>query len=86
MRKADRRYSVTYTGHVRDGVVVFDGARPAEGSVVRVEEQAQGVQAKPPSWGEVFEDLIGSAEGLPADMAENHDHYIHGADKHEPRR
>jgi hypothetical protein len=47
--------------------------------VVRVEEVA--AKAAGANWGEVLKDLIGAAEGLPKDMAENHDHYIHGAPK-----
>ena len=73
---------MSYTGHVEKGVVVFDGPnRPSEGAVVRVEEVPV---CQSPSWGEVFKDLIGAAEGLPEDMAENHDHYIHGASKRAP--
>lgn len=34
-----------------------------------------------PTWGEVFKDIIGKAEGLPIDMAKNHDHYLHGTPK-----
>jgi hypothetical protein len=64
---------MSYKGHVKDGVVVFEGPdRPSEGVTVRVEEVAQAA-----NWGEVFKDLIGAAEGLPEDLAENHDHYIH---------
>lgn len=71
---------MTYTGHMENGVVIFDGpARPPEGAVVRVEEIAAAEQA--PTWGEVFNDLIGAADGLPADFADNHDHYIHGTPK-----
>ena len=36
---------------------------------------------EPPAWSDIFQDLIGSLEGLPDDMAENHDHYIHGSPK-----
>jgi hypothetical protein len=73
---------MTYNGRVEKGVVVFDGpARPPEGTEVRVEEVQPAGQES--SWGEVFKDLIGAAEGLPEDMAENHDHYIHGAPKRE---
>lgn len=72
---------MSYTGRVENGVVVFDGPnRPSEGATVRVEEVA-AEQAQ--SWGEVFKDLIGAAEGLPADLAENHDHYIHGTPRRE---
>ena len=28
-----------------------------------------------------YKGLVGILEGLPTDMAENHDHYIHGAPK-----
>ena len=34
------------------------------------------------SWGEALQELAGTAEGLPSDLAQNHDHYLHGA----PRR
>ncbi len=29
-----------------------------------------------------FADVIGTVSELPADMAENHDHYLHGAPKY----
>ena len=34
------------------------------------------------SWGEALLEVAGTAEGLPPDYAENHDHYLHGL----PRR
>jgi hypothetical protein len=34
------------------------------------------------SWGEALLEVAGTAEGLPADFAHHHDHYLHGA----PRR
>ena len=71
---------MTYKGKVKGGVVVLEGpSRPAEGAEVRVQEVSP--TADHPSWTEVFKDLIGAAEGLPEDLAENHDHYIHGAPK-----
>jgi hypothetical protein len=70
---------MTYVGHIKKGVVVFDGPeRPPEGAKVRIEEVPAEEQQ---NWVEVFKDLIGTVEGLPTDMAENHDHYIHGAPK-----
>ena len=72
---------MSFTGQVKQGVVVFDGpARPPDGAVVRVEEVLQ-TKADQPTWGDVFKDLIGTVDGLPDDMAENHDHYIHGSPK-----
>ena len=68
-----------YRGHVKNGVVVIDqdGALP-EGAEVRVET----MEGQPPkTLAERFKDVIGKAEGMPADFAENHDHYIHGDPK-----
>lgn len=71
---------MTYRGRVKNGVIVLDEpAALPEGVAVDVspaEPEADG-----PTWGEVFRDLTGQAEGLPTDMARNHDHYIHGAPK-----
>lgn len=39
-----------------------------------------GTSAK--NWGDSLLEIAGTAEGLPADFAHNHDHYLHGA----PRR
>ena len=60
-----------------NGVVVFDGPQPPlpEGAKVRVElVEAPGRK----TLAEALATIIGIAEGLPADMAEEHDHYIHG--------
>lgn len=32
-------------------------------------------------WSVALEELAGTAEGLPADLAHNHDHYLHNAPK-----
>ena len=74
---------MTYTGHIENGVVVFDGpSRPPDGTIVRIEEVSNGEPA--PTWAEVFRDFIGVIDDLPEDMAENHDHYIHGTPKRPP--
>ena len=79
---------MTYRGRVENGIVVFDGGRPlADGTIVEVApvSQPQGEPVAPssdePTWAEVLKDFIGKAEGLPSDMARNHDHYIHGSPK-----
>ena len=30
------------------------------------------------SWNDALQELVGTAQGLPSDLAENHDHYLHG--------
>lgn len=71
----------TYMGEFRDGVVVFEGTPPPlpQGTKVRIEP----VEAERDL--EALRDLLlsvaGKAEGLPPDMAEQHDHYVHGTPK-----
>jgi hypothetical protein len=76
----------TYTGEVRNGVVVFEGSAPAvpSGTKVRIEliEPIETELDSTPTLAERYASIIGIVEGLPADMAEEHDHYIHGT----PRR
>ena len=38
-------------------------------------------QLRPRTLAEIFRDVIGKAQGLPADMAEHHDHYLYGTPK-----
>jgi hypothetical protein len=79
---------MTFTGHVQDGKVVLTSPIPLpDGTKVRVEP----ILAEPPSadpaadapttlW-EHYKDVIGKAEGLPADAATNVDHYLYGHPK-----
>jgi hypothetical protein len=83
----------TYTGQVQNGVVVFDAgvAPPPEGMRVRVEAERSSDVVESPfpedrmaptrAW------LLAMARDaeedpesltLPADLAQNHDHYAHG--------
>jgi hypothetical protein len=76
--------NMTYRGIVKNGVVVFgDTAKLAEGTAVRVEPIAQSASVSDDGLTlvEQFRDLIGTVPELPSDMAENHDHYLHGASK-----
>ena len=70
---------MVYRGYVKGGVVVLDPkVELPEGIEVRVEP------LPPPSGKTLAErlgDLIGSVPDLPPDMAEQHDHYLHGAPK-----
>jgi hypothetical protein len=79
---------MTYTGKVQQGVVVFDGeSKPSEGASVRVEEVQpvdSNTDSRPSVW-DVLREFDGTAVGLPSDMAENHDHYIHGTPKRDSK-
>jgi hypothetical protein len=75
---------MTYRGKVQGGVIVIDGQdRPPEGAVVSVSVVEPPATSDPtaPTWAEVFKDVIGKAQGLPADSSTNHDHYLYGVRK-----
>jgi len=86
---------MSFTGVVQNGTVVMEGPCPLPNGTrveIVVKESAcptnQGkhppvVQAASPL-GERLLRLAGIMEGLPTDLAENHDHYIHGAAKRQP--
>lgn len=71
---------MTYRGHVENGVVVFDEpvALP-DGAQVNVQLDPD---PKRRTLSERLRGVIGTAKGLPPDLAENHDHYLHGRPKH----
>jgi hypothetical protein len=70
---------MSYVGHVKNGVIVLeDEASLAEGTKVRVEPIED---ADTPTLAERLKNCIGIIEGLPSDMARNHDHYLHGQPK-----
>jgi len=74
---------MVYRGHVENGVIRLEGA-PAlpEGVEVEVRLLAENASAEGekeiPSLYERLKDVVGKAEGLPPDLAANHDHYLHG--------
>jgi hypothetical protein len=77
---------MTYRGHVRNGVVLLDdNVRLPDDSEVRVElVQAGGDTPEDETGPTLFEQLrplAGAAKGLPPDLAQNHDHYLHGQPK-----
>jgi hypothetical protein len=79
---------MTYQGHVRNGIVLLDnGAKLPEGAEVRVElvpeRQATPAIAETPPLYDSLAPFIGKAEGLPADMSVNLDHYLYGTPKRE---
>ncbi|MCG3127579.1 MAG: hypothetical protein CHACPFDD_02444 [Phycisphaerae bacterium] len=77
---------MSYRGKVRNGVVEFeDGPVPPDGTIVRIEpvDELRPPDQRSGTLGERLLRHAGTAgEGLPADLARNHDHYLHG----QPRR
>jgi hypothetical protein len=78
---------MTYRGTVQKGVVVLDEpARLPDGAKVEVSLIDADTSFSPgsngtPSVFDQLKDLAGTVEGLPADIAENHDHYLYGTRK-----
>ena len=71
---------MTYRGHVKNGQIALDEpVELPEGSEVNVEIVQNG-DGKPTIWDKLRE-LAGTVEGLPPDMAENHDHYLYSTPK-----
>ena len=70
---------MTYRGRVKNGVVVLDEpAELPEGAEVRV-ELAEPRQGR--TLADRLRGVIGIVKGLPPDLAEHHDHYLHGVPK-----
>ena len=68
---------MSYIGTIENGVVVLPPqAQLAEGTKVRVEPVETGEVV--PTLEELLAPLAGKASGLPSDLAEQHDHYLHG--------
>jgi hypothetical protein len=79
MRQKGGSETMRYTGQIKNGVVVLDndpglpeGARVAVEPIEPVTRRSLAERLRP---------VIGIAEGLPKDLAENHDHYLHGRPK-----
>ena len=71
---------MTVRGTIRNGVVVLDAeATLAEGTIVRVESIEASENT--PTLYEQLQPIVGTAKGLPPDLATQHDHYIHGQPK-----
>ncbi len=71
---------MSFQGTIQNGVVVFDHPQQLPDGT-RVEILVQEEPASQPSLRERLRKLAGTVDDLPADMARNHDHYIHGAPK-----
>ena len=68
---------IEYKGKVSGGVVVLEaGVALPEGAEVRIALVEPGTTV-----GGRLMKFAGRAKGLPPDIAENHDHYLHGHPK-----
>ena len=75
---------MTIQGTVVNGVVVPDNGQPLpEGARVEIvlADPKTGDGNAPRSLNDVLTEFAGCMEGLPADLAAQHDHYIHGTPK-----
>jgi len=74
-----------YRGHVGNGVIVLDESAPfEEGAKVQVDLAAEATDTgddSGPSFTQRFAEVMGKAQSLPEDAAENHDHYLYGVPK-----
>lgn len=71
---------MSFEGQVVNGVVVLDDGRPIPDGT-RVEVIVRETTGTAPTLRDRLLQWAGTVDDLPADMARNHDHYIHGAPK-----
>ncbi len=77
---------MTLEGHIENGHVVFNTPVVLpEGTKVTVSVQAESASSEQadelPTLYDRLKSVAGKAKGLPADLAINHDHYLHGQPK-----
>lgn len=66
-------------GTIQDGVVILDTDSPLPDGT-RVKVTAPDAAEKPTHY-DLLRDIIGQAQGLPEDLAKNHNHYVRGGPK-----
>jgi len=72
---------MTYRGHIENGAVILDDPVDIpEGTTVSVAVMEDTIPAEKTLY-ERLSPFIGKATGLPPDLAQNHDHYLHGRPK-----
>ncbi len=67
---------MTIEGTVKNGVVVLDQPQDLQDGL-RVKVLVGDDEPDEPTFTSLLE-LAGTVEGLPSDMARNHNHYLHG--------
>ncbi len=70
---------MTVRGHMQNGVVVLDcPAEIPDGAEVEVHVVPSAeAPGPPPTLYERLRPFVGKLEGMPGDLAENHDHYLY---------
>lgn len=77
---------MVYRGHIRDGRIELEeqvrlpNGAPVEVSIIPQPPVGEDEELGPTLY-ERLKPVIGIAKGLPPDLAENHDHYLHGGPK-----
>jgi len=71
----------TYTGQVQNGVIVLDEGSPPLPEGTRVNIKTAEVEQDLDALRDLFLSVAGKAQDLPSDLAEQHDHYLHGQPK-----
>lgn len=74
---------MSFEGTIVNGTVVFDGSPPPDGTRVEITVKAPEEELKPTLIGLLS--IAGSITDMPADFAEEHDHYIHGTPRRKPK-
>jgi hypothetical protein len=76
-----------WNGTFLNGVIVPDDPNGlVEGARVRISLPEPSQEGGPRTLGERLMALSGLAKGLPPDMAEEHNHYIRGTPRRQPKR
>jgi hypothetical protein len=72
---------MTYHGFIKNGTLVLDAVPDfPEGTEVEV-QILPSAPVEMTGLGQRLMKYAGKADGLPADLARNHDHYLHGTPK-----
>lgn len=64
-----------------DTIKLPPGVHLPDGTEVSIEPREHAQEEQLPTLYEVFKDFVGCIKDAPSDLAENHDHYAHGAPK-----
>jgi hypothetical protein len=72
---------MSFIGTVTESGMVALPANAKLPAGTRVRVLTEDESATSPSLAETFKEFIGACDDLPSDLAQNHDHYAHGANR-----